>query len=193
MISALQEDLLATTVVEFQSRPGPVEKEVVLKAFHFILHDQAKLIEHSLEIIDQSDESIKPVQQYQHEQSGRKFWKVRGSRENEYLCLSRYCSCPSFVNLVKAAELDKVILCKHLLAIQLAKALRMEQVYFMSLDTFVLKMCQPTQQQQQQRHSEAGITRSSYTQHHGSGRYHSGMETSATSYSSRAPTFSRSS
>ena len=55
--------------------------------------------------------------------AGRELYRVRGSGGRFYICLtsSNYCSCPSFVYkvLVKADSL----LCKHMLAVQLTKAI----------------------------------------------------------------------
>ena len=55
--------------------------------------------------------------------AGRELYRVRGSGGRFYICLtsSNYCSCPSFVYkvLVKADSL----LCKHMLAVQLTRAI----------------------------------------------------------------------
>ena len=55
--------------------------------------------------------------------SGRELYRVRGSGGRMYSCFtsSNYCSCPSFVYTVLVRE--DALLCKHALAVQLARAL----------------------------------------------------------------------
>ncbi len=55
--------------------------------------------------------------------SGRELYRVQGSRERTYTCLvsSNYCSCPSFVYTVLVRE--DSLMCKHMLAVQLARAM----------------------------------------------------------------------
>lgn len=54
--------------------------------------------------------------------SGRQLYLVVGSTGNQYVCFgsSSYCSCPSFVYSVLAR--GSALLCKHQLAVQLARA-----------------------------------------------------------------------
>ena len=55
--------------------------------------------------------------------AGRELYRVRGSGGRFYTCLtsSDYCSCPSFVYTVLVKQ--DSLLCKHLLAVQLGRAL----------------------------------------------------------------------
>ena len=58
-----------------------------------------------------------------HCPAGRELYRVRGSGGRSYTCLasSNYCSCPSFVYTVLVKE--ESLLCKHMLAVQLGKAM----------------------------------------------------------------------
>ncbi|CAM9186140.1 unnamed protein product [Ectocarpus sp. 4 AP-2014] len=56
--------------------------------------------------------------------TGRSVWLVQGSRGAPYLCLKEYCSCRSFQELVRRGA-PHPVLCKHLLAVRLAPALRL--------------------------------------------------------------------
>lgn len=55
--------------------------------------------------------------------AGRELYRVKGSGGHTYTCLtsSNYCSCPSFVYTVLVKE--DALLCKHVLAVQLARAI----------------------------------------------------------------------
>ena len=55
--------------------------------------------------------------------TGRELYRVKGSGGRFYTCLtsSNYCSCPSFVYTVLVKE--DSLLCKHMLAVQLARAI----------------------------------------------------------------------
>lgn len=55
--------------------------------------------------------------------SGRELYCVQGSGQRTYTCLasSNYCSCPSFVYSVLVRE--DSLMCKHMLAVQLARAM----------------------------------------------------------------------
>lgn len=55
--------------------------------------------------------------------AGRELYRVKGSGGRTYTCLtsSNYCSCPSFVYTVLVKE--DALLCKHMLAVQLARAI----------------------------------------------------------------------
>ena len=57
--------------------------------------------------------------------AGRELYRVRGSGGLIYTCLtsSNYCSCPSFVYTVLVKE--DALLCKHMLAVQLGRAIRL--------------------------------------------------------------------
>ncbi len=59
--------------------------------------------------------------------SGRELYRVQGSGQRTYTCLvsSNYCSCPSFVYTVLVRE-DSLV-CKHMLAVQLAREMAAAQ------------------------------------------------------------------
>ena len=55
--------------------------------------------------------------------SGRELYRVQGSSARVYTCLvsTNHCSCPSFVYTVLVKE--DSLMCKHMLAVQLARAM----------------------------------------------------------------------
>ena len=70
--------------------------------------------------------------------SGRELYRVQGSSSQRvYTCLvsSNYCSCPSFVYTVLVKE--DSLMCKHMLAVQLARAMGCSQEVTVSNEDFV--------------------------------------------------------
>lgn len=86
----------------------------LLAAFYFVF--QQPLVQ-ALDLLDRDSVSHVTCP------SGRELYRVQGSGARAYTCLasSNYCSCPSFVYgvLVRGESL----LCKHMLAVQLARAM----------------------------------------------------------------------
>ena len=86
----------------------------LMSALHFVF--QQPLLP-ALDLVDQGaiDHCSCP--------SGRELYRVKGSGGRVYTCLttSNYCSCPSFVYTVLVRE--DALLCKHMLAVQLARAI----------------------------------------------------------------------
>ena len=66
----------------------------------------------------------------------RELYRVQGSTGRTYTCLvsSNYCSCPSFVYTVLVKE--DSLMCKHMLAVQLARAMDACQVVSISNEEF---------------------------------------------------------
>jgi predicted nucleic acid-binding Zn finger protein len=67
-----------------------------------------------------------------------------GSQNNEYVCLDKYCSCPSYFNQVKLVQGKVEVLCKHLLAIRVALMLKRFESEYVSDELFVELLCVDT-------------------------------------------------
>eukprot|EP01031_Cornospumella_fuschlensis_P027039 gene27039-32672_t len=144
MIEELQFRLLDTLIA------GPdcpsVETDDVISAASFILYDQDKLVDASLDLLDHGD----AVREVRHAESGRKYWRVSDRRtehqEKTYICLEKYCSCSYFTAYVKSYinhdENQKIVICKHLLAVRLARALRKCSQIDLPLDKFLQSFVQ---------------------------------------------------
>lgn len=104
---------------------GEVDSNVedTFRALNFILCDEKKLLEAAVDVLD----SLQYIEKFTSGSlSGRHFWKVSGSKGNEYLCLQKFCTCRRYLELEKneshqsnSDETD-LIVCKHLVAIQIA-------------------------------------------------------------------------
>lgn len=136
MLSHIQSQLLQTFCDSYDDKKGPYSE--VIKGVNFILHDNRKLLESSVEILGE-DAHNSGVKQYISCSCGRKCWKVQGSHDHEYICLSNYCSCPSFLLQNKTAEKN---ICKHLLAIKLATMMGTVECEIVSDERFVELLCQ---------------------------------------------------
>jgi predicted nucleic acid-binding Zn finger protein len=92
--------------------------EEMFRALNFILCDERKLLEAAVEVLD----SLQYIEQFSSGSStGRHFWKVSGSKGNEYLCLQKFCTCRRYLELEKNDNTSEdTIVCKHLVAIQIA-------------------------------------------------------------------------
>lgn len=182
MFSESQASILEVIVTQANSKRAAggnaVEVDDALKQVHFLLHDHMKLLEASLELLDH--ERRKSVQMIEDEHGERCFWRVQGSREQDYLCLSHHCSCPSFQQLLRnSSDGQQHVMCKHLLAIKLAQILGLEERSKLPLDQFMERMCQAVEL------SSAAPTASTGTFHH----YHSHQQQSPHQSNSFAPTF----
>ena len=129
-----QYDLLEWFLNEHQqNNPNPSfpvnqEKKMdLLRTLYYLLPNQEKLLEAAVEILDlaSASESMSAIQEYELASingTRRCFWKVAGSsRSREHLCLQHYCNCRSF-SLLSRGPSSK-ILCKHILAVQIAKCI----------------------------------------------------------------------
>ncbi len=126
--------------------------EQCFHAFYFVLgenEETLKLLEHAVDVINlsaaESGSSQKHlvVHEFIHQDSSRKFWKVAGSNNNEYFCLYNFCSCPHYMQMVKSASIDKSTchVCKHMIAVRLASALKLIDKHSVSLEVFMQHMC----------------------------------------------------
>lgn len=126
----------------------------VLRSFYFILEDHKDKLQAAVEVINESESGIivgrgtggrkrAVIHEYVHDESSRNFWKVLGSKDNEYLCFKSYCTCPSFQQTVKSVIPDSSnrLICKHLIALRLARALKLVERHKVPLDTFMQVMC----------------------------------------------------
>jgi len=103
------------------------DENELFAALGFILCDDRKLVEAAIETLD----SIQYIRMITSTSSSRRFWVVPGSKGVEYLCLSNSCSCKRFMELMKLSQTRESLLCKHLVAVQLAEKIGMvkEQVF----------------------------------------------------------------
>jgi len=108
----------------------------LFKVVAFIFPDDRKLIEAAFDVLD----SLQYISKFSNSNLTRDFWIVPGSRGQDYLCLSRYCSCRSFLDLSKQSNPSSPILCKHLLAVKLAHCCGMMRVKILSEVEFVKLM-----------------------------------------------------
>lgn len=98
------------------------DTEEAFRALNFIMCDERKLLEAAVDVLD----SLQYIEKFSSSSSsGRHFWKVAGSKGNEYLCLQKFCSCRRYLELEKNESVmntnsDNVIVCKHLVAIKIA-------------------------------------------------------------------------
>jgi predicted nucleic acid-binding Zn finger protein len=109
----------------------------VLHCMNFIFHDNRRLLEAAVDIIDDFES---PVRKYHCEASGRCLHKVQGAQGREYICLGDYCSCANF--LQTSRHLQKNVICKHLLCIRLATALGKVTVQDITVEKFVAMLCE---------------------------------------------------
>jgi predicted nucleic acid-binding Zn finger protein len=108
----------------------------VLRSISFILGDQASLIEHCLEMVD---DPLNMIREIRTEATERCFWKVPSSTKGrDYLCLRSFCPCRSYYEQSKTA--NGVVMCKHLAAIRIATALGRVQITTVPDNLFVQMM-----------------------------------------------------
>lgn len=61
-----------------------------------------------------------------------------GSKDREYLCLRQYCSCRSYSQM--ARNEGRKVLCKHLLAVKIARAMNLLDRRIVSDDEYSLAL-----------------------------------------------------
>jgi predicted nucleic acid-binding Zn finger protein len=138
MITDAQLDLLDLLGAKYDVQRAP-EGEI-LKSLDFVLFDNRKLLESAVEMI--GEDGKQGIKQFSSISCGRKCWKVRGSHDREYTCLSSFCSCPSY--LMQSKQASGRVLCKHLLAIKIAGMLGLVEKEEVSDERFVDLLCQET-------------------------------------------------
>lgn len=117
------------------------EAERFFRASYTIFNDQPKLLEHASAVLDGTGTSaLKAVCEYTDEQSGQTFWKVASSNKDnkEYLCLSNYCSCQSYLQMARSSE--ALILCKHMMAVKLAQATGQYNQRLLKRDAYLITL-----------------------------------------------------
>lgn len=119
------------SVVEDARRSQHANSETAtLQSILFLLHEQPKLLELSLEALDNSKENF--VKEYTNPtiRGERRMWRVKASsQEISYLCFESFCSCPSFIKSLRGISefsTEYQAICKHLIAVRLARALKKE-------------------------------------------------------------------
>ena len=88
IIKSLSDQYLSTHMLTTNQNESIDE---LLKSFIFVFHDNLKLLESSLDILDKN-----MITEIKCDTSGRRYWKVPSSQGSEYLCLAKYCPCKSY-------------------------------------------------------------------------------------------------
>ena len=88
-----------------------------LRSISFILQDDYKLAESAIDVLDH----IQYITHFKSRSSERNFFIVPGSQGKDYICMGNYCSCPSYMEIIKHPTQSKKH-CKHLVVIKIAKA-----------------------------------------------------------------------
>lgn len=101
-----------------------------LKAYHFVLYDNVKLLECALEIVD--GDCIRKITPPSGE---RCFWRIKGSNNAEYSTFENFCTCRSFYDQSK--NCSGLVLCKHILGAMLASSTSKMTTQVVSDDLFV--------------------------------------------------------
>lgn len=135
MISDTQFELLHT-LVDISNTKSTKDSDSILHSLCTTLHDQPKLLEHALEILD-NDGKYKPVRQFT-DPSQRRFFVVRGAQGQDYICFEQYCSCQSFSQLSRSCNTR--VLCKHMLAVHIACAMHGTDDHSISSEEFATTM-----------------------------------------------------
>jgi hypothetical protein len=72
-------------------------QDKILKEINFILGDQIKALDHSFDLLDDNNHSIRCIQSASALIPSRRFWIVPGSSNNEYICMNSFCPCVSYI------------------------------------------------------------------------------------------------
>lgn len=131
MISDIQLELLE--LLDKNLSFGDENKEYILKALYFVFKENEKLLKSSLDILDQKGFSI--MEYCEETVNSRRFWKISGSKNTEYFCMSNFCSCPNFQKLAKSNDIK--IFCKHLLAIKIAGMMNLTTINKVSIEKYM--------------------------------------------------------
>ena len=108
----------------------------ILRNLNFVLYDNPKLLDASIDIIDNLDNKII---KYKSITSSREFWKVNGSHGNQYLCFENFCPCQSFLQQSKSATGQTY--CKHILSIKLGSLFKRIVDEVISEELFISTLC----------------------------------------------------
>jgi predicted nucleic acid-binding Zn finger protein len=107
-----------------------------LKSLVFIFHDNRKFVESAMEIADGNEAIISHIVSSTTIHP-RQFWKLKGSHGSDYICMSNFCSCPSFLQQARNPHAHGVPFCKHLLSIKVCSALGKCKSTILSEEEFV--------------------------------------------------------
>jgi predicted nucleic acid-binding Zn finger protein len=103
------------------------------RGISFILYDDRKLLDSSLDVLS----NLQYISKYicnnngdnrtndgsYNSNSNREVYIVSGSRDNQYMCLKRSCTCRHYLELTRQSfNYHDPIVCKHLVAVQIARA-----------------------------------------------------------------------
>ena len=103
----------------------------VLRAARFYLHDQIKVLEAAVEVLDHKE----PIECVDCVGPGdfvaRSYWRVPSSSKQGglnpewYTCMETGCTCVRYIELARAVDPSMTPMCKHLIAVRLATALKL--------------------------------------------------------------------
>jgi len=125
-----------------------LSEEEVFKSLHFIFHDNVRVIEMALDIVDKG-----VVTSITSSSCDRSFHRVRSAPMSEtYIVLNHHCSCKSYSEQFRVLssqpyEHYKVtpVVCKHMLAVKLGAILgKITNSSIVTDDVFVDMMCNKT-------------------------------------------------
>lgn len=94
------------------------DEEAALETVNFLLHDDRELLEDALEVLERFT-----IRRMVGEKSRRTFHLVQGLGSG-FLVLDDFCSCSAFAE--KATVTCGDVMCKHMLAVAMARAFRKE-------------------------------------------------------------------
>ncbi len=118
--------------------------EDVIKLARFYLHDQLKVLESALEVLDSESritcfESRHADNITEDANSRRSFWRVPAatSEREPYTCTRGGCDCPRYTELAKNVDENHEPMCKHIIAVYIGTALGLVDVTIMPCHEFV--------------------------------------------------------
>jgi hypothetical protein len=134
----------------------------ILRLASFYLHDQRKVLEGALDVLD-GQERIQCFA-FQPECGRRRcFWKVPVStgKSAAYTCVEYGCDCHRYIEMAKSNDVEHEPMCKHLIAVRVGTALGLVDVTFVSDEDFVRKLAENQERSLFYSHSSSSASFSS--------------------------------
>ena len=139
----------------------------VLRLACFYLHDQRKVLEGALEVLD-GQERIQCFA-FQPECGRRRcFWRVPGAtgKSAAYTCVEYGCDCHRYIELAKSSDVEHEPMCKHLIAVRVGTALGLIDVTLLSDEDFVKRLAESQEHSMFFSHSSSSSFSSSFPSAH---------------------------
>lgn len=106
--------------------------ENILKSFSFLMGDYRSLFERAVCMVDDIE-----IVQIQSRTTGRHFWLLKSSNSmKKYRVLEQFCPCRYYFDQFQRGGKESAM-CKHIMAVLLAKSLRKAKVRVVGNDEFV--------------------------------------------------------